>query len=82
MVTAEQTLIANTQTENTLTIITLLRDSNFELSLTVGNYINMLQVAGAGFRGPLLVCLLNLTTNEKSASHTLQFASKYYVFLN
>ena len=31
------------------------------------------QVAGAGFRGPLLICLLNLTLNEKSESHTLQF---------
>ena len=40
------------------------------------------QVAGAGFRGPLLICLLNLTLNEKSSSHSLQFASKYHVFLN
>ena len=39
------------------------------------------QVAGAGFRGPLLICLLNLTLNEKLASHTLQFVSKYHVFL-
>ena len=28
------------------------------------------QVAGAGFRGPLLICLLNLTLNEKMVSHT------------
>ena len=32
------------------------------------------QVAGAGFKGPLLICLLNLTLTAKSASHTLQFA--------
>ena len=31
-------------------------------------------VAGAGFKGPLLICLLNLTLTAKSASHTLQFA--------
>merc|ERR1711867_119823 len=43
---------------------------------------NTIQVAGAGFRGPLLICLLNLTLNEKSASHILQFVSKYHVFLN
>ena len=40
------------------------------------------QVARAGFRGPLLICLLNLTLNEKSSSHTLQFALKYHVLLN
>ena len=28
------------------------------------------QVAGAGFKGPLLICLLNLTLTEKLASHT------------
>ena len=28
------------------------------------------QVAGAGFRGPLLICLLNLTLTVKSASYT------------
>ena len=39
------------------------------------------QVAGAGFRGPLLICLLNLTLTVKSASHTLQFVLKDYVFL-
>ena len=27
------------------------------------------QVAGTGFRGPLLICLLKLTLNEKSTSH-------------
>ena len=27
-------------------------------------------VAGAGFKGPLLICLLNLTLTAKSASHT------------
>ena len=31
------------------------------------------QVAGAGFKGPLLICLLNLTLTAKSASHTWQF---------
>ena len=31
-------------------------------------------VAGAGFKGPLLICLLNLTLTAKLASHTLQFA--------
>ena len=41
-----------------------------------------IQVAGAAFRSPLLKCLLNLTLNKKSSSHTLQFASKYHVFLN
>ena len=40
------------------------------------------QVAGASFRGLLIICLLNLTLNEKSASHALQFALKYHVFLN
>ena len=32
------------------------------------------QVAGAGFKGPLLICLLNLTLTAKSASHTSQLA--------
>ena len=40
------------------------------------------QVAGAGFRDPLLICLLNLTLNKKSISHSLQFVSKYHVFLD
>ena len=31
-------------------------------------------VAGAGFKGPLLICLLNLTLTAKSASNTSQFA--------
>jgi len=39
-------------------------------------------VAGAGFRGLLLIYLLNLTINKKLASQTLHFASKYQVFLN
>ena len=38
-------------------------------------------MAGAGFRGPLLICLLNLTLNEKLSSHSLQFVSKHHVFL-
>ena len=41
-----------------------------------------IKMAGAGFRGPLLICPLNLTLNKKSASHSLQFATKYHVFLN
>ena len=43
---------------------------------------NTLQVAGAGFRVRLLICLLNLTLNEKSSLHSLQFASKYHVSLD
>ena len=39
------------------------------------------QVAGASFRGPLLIFLLNLTLNTKWASHTSQFALKDYVLL-
>ena len=38
-------------------------------------------MAGAGFRGPLLICLLNLTLTVKSASHTSQFVLKEYVFV-
>ena len=38
-------------------------------------------MAGAGFGGPLLICLLNLTLNEKSSSHSLQFVLKYHVLL-
>ena len=34
------------------------------------------QVAGASFRGLLLICLLNLTHTIKSASHTSRFALK------
>ena len=45
-------------------------------------YITLQQVAGAGFGGPLLLCLLNLTLNEKSSLHSLQFASKYHVSLD
>ena len=44
--------------------------------------IKTIQVAGAGFRGPLLICLLYLTLNEKLSSHSLQFALKYHVFLS
>ena len=43
---------------------------------------NPIQVAGASFRGPLLICLLILTLTVKSASHTLQFTLKDYVLLN
>ncbi len=39
-------------------------------------------MAGAGFRDPLLICLLNLTLNTKSSSHSLQFVSKYHVSLD
>ena len=39
-------------------------------------------MAGAGFKSLLLICLLNLTLTTKLASHTLQFALKYHVFLN
>ena len=34
-------------------------------------------VAGAGFKGPLIICLLNLTLTAKSASHTSQFAVRW-----
>ena len=37
------------------------------------------QVAGAGFGGPLLICLLNFTLNEKWSAHSLEFGSKYHV---
>ena len=40
------------------------------------------QVAEAGFGGLLLICLLNLTLNKKSSSHSLQFVSKYHVSLD
>ena len=40
------------------------------------------QVAGAGFGGPLLICLLSLTFNKKSSLHSLQFALKYHVSLD
>ena len=36
-------------------------------------------MAGAGFGGPLLICLLKFTLNEKSLAHSLQFGSKYHV---
>merc|ERR1712115_667583 len=38
------------------------------------------QVAGAGFGGPLLICLLKFTLNEKSLAHSLQFGTKYHVY--
>ena len=36
-------------------------------------------MAGAGFGGPLLICLLKFTLNKKSLAHSLQFGSKYHV---
>ena len=39
-------------------------------------------MAGADFRGLLLICLLILTLNKKSVSHSLQFSSMYHVFLD
>ena len=36
------------------------------------------QVAGAGFGGPLLICLLKFTLNEKLLAHSLQFGMKYH----
>ena len=39
----------------------------------------MKHVAGAGFGGPLLICLLNFTLNKKLSAHSLQFGSKYHV---
>ena len=38
------------------------------------------QVAGAGFGGPLLICLLKFTLNKKSLAHSLQFGTKYHVY--
>ena len=35
------------------------------------------QVVGAGFRGPLLICLLNLTLTAKLASHASQFVVQW-----
>ena len=43
---------------------------------------NIKQVAGAGFGGPFLICLLNLTLSEKLSSHSLQFVWKNHVFLD
>ena len=37
-------------------------------------------MAGAGFGGPLLICLLKFTLNEKSLAHSLQFGTKYHVY--
>ena len=39
------------------------------------------QVAGAGFKGPLLICLLNLNLTAKSASHTSQFVVRRPCFV-
>ena len=36
-------------------------------------------MAGAGFGGPLLICLLKFTLNEKLLAHSLQFGTKYHV---
>ena len=38
------------------------------------------QVAGAGFGGLLLICLLNFTLNEKSLARSLQLGTKYHVY--
>ena len=35
-------------------------------------------MAGAGFGGPLLICLLKLTLYKKSLAHSLQFGLKYH----
>ena len=37
-------------------------------------------MAGAGFGGPILICLLKFTVNEKSLAHSLQFRTKYHVY--
>ena len=37
-------------------------------------------MAGAGFGGPLLICPLKFTLNEKLLAHSLQFGSKYHVY--
>ena len=37
-------------------------------------------MAGAGFGGLLLICLLKFTLNEKSLAHSLQFRTKYHVY--
>ena len=37
-------------------------------------------MAGAGFGGPLLICLLKFTFKEKSLAYSLQFGSKYDVY--
>ena len=37
------------------------------------------QVAGAGFGGPLLICLLKLILYKKLLAHLLQLGSKYHV---
>ena len=36
-------------------------------------------MAGARSGGPLLICLLKFTLNEKLLAHLLQFGSKYHV---
>ena len=42
--------------------------------------LNNKQVAGAGFGGPLLICLLKFTLNKKFLAHSLQFGTKYHVY--
>ena len=39
-------------------------------------------MAGASFGDRLQICLLNLILNGKLSSHSLQFVSKYHVFLD
>ena len=39
-------------------------------------------MAGAGFGGPLLICLLNLTLNQKMLAHSLQLVLKYHISLD
>ena len=35
-------------------------------------------MVGAGFGGPLLICLLKFTLNQKLLAHSLQFGTKYH----
>ena len=37
-------------------------------------------MAGGGFGGPLLICLLKFTLNKKLLAHSLQFGTKYHVY--
>ena len=37
-------------------------------------------MAGAGFGGSLLICLLKVSLNKKSLAHSLQFGTKYHVY--
>ena len=45
-------------------------------------WINLLVSFFATIEPVALICLLNLTLNEKSSSYSLQFMSKSHVFLN